>query len=138
MPNYSDLLQNARTARVIHRVAPVAGEHLRALEGPFGKLPPDYVAFLREIGAGPLGHDQYMIYTGLVTAEEIFGDVPETFSELLLFGDDMQGLSHAFHRASWSVVEVDSTDMSVITVAPSFAAFVRSKIIQLFGRDIEA
>ena len=96
------------------------------------------MAFLREIGAGPLGHDQYMLYTGLVTADEIFGEVSEDFSELLLFGDDMQGLSHAFHRASWSVVEIDSTNMGVTNVAPSFEAFLRSRIIQLSGRDIEA
>lgn len=128
---YGDLLTNARTASTLNKLAPVSAEHLSALETQFGKMPADYLAFLRDVGAGALGDDRYMLYIGPLTPDEIFGEVSPALSDLLLFGDDMQGWSQAFDPASWSVVEIDSTDMSITTLAPSFEAFIRSRIDQL-------
>ncbi|SFA97814.1 hypothetical protein SAMN03159496_01294 [Rhizobium sp. NFR07] len=131
MALYGDLLQDARTASIMEKLTPVSAEHLAALEKQFEGIPADYVVFLQDLGAGAVGDDHYMLYGGLLTPGEIFDDTPPEFSDLLLFGDDFQGWSQAFDPASWSVVEIDSTDMSVRTIAPSFEAFIRGKVREL-------
>ena len=128
---YDDLLRHPRKAGLLKKLVPVSAERLPALETQFGQIPADYIAFLRDVGAGPIGDDRYMLYDGLLTPDEIFGEASPALSELLLFGDDLQGFSQAFDPASWSVVEIDSTDMSVTALAPSFDAFIRNRIDQL-------
>lgn len=132
MAIYSDLLQAPRTAGLLQKLEPASAEHIRELEEQFGQAPEDYIAFLRDVGAGSLGNDRYMLYGGLLTPDEIFGELPPALSDLLLFGDDFQGFSHAFDPASWSVVEIDSTDMTVMTLASCFEDFIRNRISQLF------
>jgi hypothetical protein len=133
MVHYGDLLRDARTASVLEKLSPVSVDHLAALQNRFEGIPADYVAFLRDLGTGAVGNDQYMLYGGLLTPDEIFDDAPPEFSDLLLFGDDFQGWSQAFDPESWSVVEIDSTDMSVRTIASSFEAFIRGKVEELFS-----
>lgn len=128
MANYRDLLQNARNASVLGNLERVSAEGLSVMEAQFEQVPSDYVAFLREVGAGPLGNDQYMLYTGVLRPDEIVGELSPELSELLLFGDDMHGSLHGFDQASWSVVEIDSAMMSIRTLSPSFESFIRSRI----------
>ncbi|MDP9840289.1 hypothetical protein J2T09_005073 [Neorhizobium huautlense] len=128
---YEDLVRDARKAGLLKKLVPVSAEHLPVLETQFGQIPADYVAFLRDVGAGPLGDDRYMLYTGLLTPDEIFGQVSPALSDLLLFGDDFQGFSQAFDPGTWSVVEIDGTDMGVTALAPSFETFIRNRIDQL-------
>lgn len=131
MALYGDLLRDARTAGILEKLSPVSVEQLAALENQLEGIPADYLAFLRDLGTGAVGNDQYMLYDGLLTPDEFFDDTPPEFSGLLLFGDDFQGWSQAFDPASWSVVEIDPTDMSVRTIAPSFEAFIRGKVKEL-------
>lgn len=131
MSIYADLPRDAQAAVVLKKLSPISAERLSALETQFGTMPADYVAFLREIGAGPFGNDQYMLYDGLLTPDEIFSEIPAEVSGLLLFGDDMQGTLQALDPQSRSVVEIDSVDMTVLRIAPSFEAFIRKTIDQL-------
>ena len=91
-------------------------------------VPQDYLEFLGSIGAGLIGDGRYSLYTGLTTPRSVFGVMPPGTENILLFGDDMQGFCAGFDVTTWQVVEIDSSDMSVRRVAPSFEAFLRRRL----------
>lgn len=90
-------------------------------------MPEDYADFLLEVGFGAVKKPDLMLYSGLVRPGDLFSpEDASTLSALRLFGDDFQGYSFGFDTAGgWSVVEVDSSDMSLQTVATSFEEFIR-------------
>lgn len=95
--------------------------------------PGDYLAFLSQIGFGELGNGQFMLYSGPISIDEIYGHVDGYLEHILLLGDDFQGFNVGYDSKTWKVVEVDSTDMSIIEIAPTFKDFIRQKIRDLIS-----
>lgn len=93
------------------------------------KLPADYLEFVENIGTGEIGDGWFMLYSGVALGEEIFGEENIELDGLLFFGDDMQGISSAIDtKNSNSIVEVDSSDMSVLKVADNFMSYMENVI----------
>ncbi|MDA7980818.1 MAG: SMI1/KNR4 family protein [Pirellulales bacterium] len=90
--------------------------------GEFG-VPDEYIEFLRQVGYGRIGNSQFQFFDGVVFVDEIFGyETPET-ENVLIFGDDYQGVCTGFDKESWGVVRV-LHDQSVVPIADSFESFV--------------
>ena len=101
-------------------------EKLGAIEK--SQLPEDYKDFIEQIGFGEVGDGWFMLYSGVVLADEIFGEQLEELKELCFFGDDMQGIHAAINRSNNTIVEVDSSDMSILEVSGSFTSYMESLI----------
>lgn len=93
--------------------------------------PRDYIEFITKIGFGELGNNNFMLYGGLITPNEIFGETDSHLDGILLFGDDFQGVNTAFNIKDWSVVEIDSTNLGITTINSSFESFIRHKIASI-------
>lgn len=86
------------------------------------QAPPDYLRFLREAGYGDVG--PYMIYSGPVEPEEIYGaDSGPLRGNVILFGDDRAQVSVGFDLHSWRVVEIDHATKATSVVAATFTDF---------------
>ncbi|MBI3437646.1 MAG: SMI1/KNR4 family protein [Proteobacteria bacterium] len=93
------------------------------IEKSYPKAPSDYLRFLREAGYGDVG--PYMIYSGLVEPEEIYGPDSDTLrGKVILFGDDRALVSVGFDLHSWQVVEIDHATKAIGFVAATFADFL--------------
>jgi hypothetical protein len=109
------------------KIKPLDDEKASKLSDEFS-VPEDYVAFLRNVGYGRIGNSQFQFFDGVAFVDEIFGyETPET-ENVLLFGDDYQGVCTGFDRNKWSVVRV-LPDQTVIEVADSFDAFIGGEFI---------
>lgn len=77
---------------------------LDTLTDTWPDLPADYLAYMREVGAGPADNGR-MIYGGPVLPVEIYGEdiVP---AGLVLLGDDLAGYCLAYDFASSRYDEV--------------------------------
>lgn len=93
--------------------------------------PEDYMSFLFTIGFGEFGDGQFMLYSALVSADEIYGKSEDYLQQILLLGDDFQGFNVGYDSQTWEVIEIDSTDMSIRVIALTFQEFIRSKIREL-------
>lgn len=92
------------------------------------ELPEDYKDFVEQIGFGEVGDGWFMLYSGIVLADEIFGEEVEELKELYFFGDDMQGIHAAIDKRTNTIVEVDSSDMSILKVSSSFTSYMENLI----------
>ncbi|TBR37387.1 SMI1/KNR4 family protein [Marinomonas agarivorans] len=93
------------------------------------KLPVDYLEFVENIGTGEVGDGWFILYSGVVLGEEIFGEENFELDGLLFFGDNMQGISVAIDTINNnSIVEVDSSDMSILKVADDFISYMKTLI----------
>ncbi|WP_312328818.1 hypothetical protein [Stenotrophomonas sp.] len=108
----------------------VADECVQNIRAHYPAVPADYLTFLVEVGIGSIGPGGYMLYSGLLTPDEIYGETCEV-SGVLFFGDDYQGWSTGFDLQTGVVVEVDPTGMSTDILAPSFEKFVLAKVESL-------
>lgn len=131
MEIYSDLKQKKGSGTVFDRLESVALNQLENIKSQTASSTNDYLSFLQEIGFGELGQSSFMIYDGLVKAEEVFGTARENIKDILLFGDDMQGFNVGFDVRDWSVVEIDPTNMTTVVIAKNFEGFIRNKISEL-------
>lgn len=95
---------------------------------PWDALPEDYVAFLREVGWGAFASDGFMLYSGLIAFEDIYGRRDSEFSDVRLFGDDMAGYSVGYRLPDWRLVELDPRGRGAPLAAPDFQSFIRERI----------
>src|SRR5262249_28220830 len=91
------------------RLTPVGDAEVAAIRSQFPDVPEHYLNFLRHVGWGKLG-DNFMLYDGLVQANEIFGSrASADLAGILLLGDNFAGWMVGFDtRNRWRLVGVDS------------------------------
>lgn len=126
MENFEVLMREKKDEHLLDGLAVVDDAVLHAIKKDFQNVPEDYLVFLKEFGSGEIDYAGIMLYSGFLEAEEIFdaGDA-NAFRDIRFFGDDMQGRCFGFDtRQSWSIVEVDSSDMSVRKLCDEFSYFV--------------
>ena len=127
MAIYDDLKSSEGIASLVGRLTQL-GSKVALKQKTFGDVPNDYIDFLTHIGFGEIGNSDFMLYGGLLKPEEVFGDSDPRLSNLLLLGDDFQGFNTAFDTRDWSIVEIDPTNFTRMTVGHSFESFIRAKI----------
>lgn len=126
MENFKVLMREKKDKHLLDGLAVVDDAVLHAIKKDFQNVPEDYLTFLREFGAGEIAYAGIMLYSGFLEAEEIFdASDAKAFRTIRFFGDDMQGRCFGFDtNQSWSVVEVDSSDMSVRKLCDEFSYFL--------------
>ncbi|AZF34983.1 hypothetical protein C4J87_0168 [Pseudomonas sp. R1-43-08] len=126
MENFEVLMREKKDEHLLDGLDAVDDAVLRAIKENFQNVPEDYLAFLKEYGAGEIAYAGIMLYSGFLEAEEIFdAGAANDFRDIQFFGDDMQGRCFGFDTShSWSIVEVDSSDMSVRRLCDEFSYFV--------------
>jgi hypothetical protein len=125
---FDDLIAGRATNPALAALTPLHPGSVERIRGAFPGAPEDYLRFLQQVGSGEMGAARYTLYSGLVPAEEIYGDTPPGLEHVVLFGDDMQGYCAGFRTAAWTVVEVDPTDREARPAAGSFEQLVRRTI----------
>ncbi len=104
-------------------LTPVEESAVAKIEESYPQAPQDYLRFLKEAGYGDVG--AYMIYSGLVEPEEIYGpDGTILRGNVILIGDDRAQVSVGFDLHSWRVVEIDHATKVTSFVAATFADFL--------------
>ncbi len=94
-----------------------------SIQKSYPHAPSDYLRFLREGGYGDVG--PYMIYSGLVEPEEIYGpDAGLLRGNVILFGDNRGLVSVGFDLHSWRVVEIDHASKETSVLANTFSDFL--------------
>jgi hypothetical protein len=97
------------------RIEPLSQTALLRITADHPGLPTEYLELLTTFGHGTIGRDRFMLYSGPVSSEEIFGDGPD-LRGLLLIGDDLAGYHVALrqHERGWQVVEFDHSDLETL------------------------
>lgn len=106
-------------------------EEMAALVG----IPQDYLSFLEEVGYGSVRDGYFMLYGGLIEAEELYNaEENPALHQVLLLGDNFSGDAVGFlTTGGWSIVEVWHEDLSIMPrEEKTFAEFVR----KVFSKDI--
>ncbi len=95
------------------RLTPLGEAELSAIRSEFPQVPDHYLNFLRHVGWGSLG-DNFMLYSGLVEANEIFDSrTSADLAGILFLGDDFAGWMLGFDtRNCWRLVGVDSSSLT--------------------------
>ena len=103
------------------RLVKVSDEVVKSIIG----APDDYLIYLKEVGWGAVGNNTFMIYSGPLTAIDIFGE-GNLLEHLIFFGDDFQGYSYAFNPDG-CVIEVEPNNLEQELVANTFEEFIMAK-----------
>lgn len=133
MEIYDDLLADIQPGGRLEKFVKVESSITEKLKSIYPSLPGDYLSFLKEVGNGEIGNAAYIIYNGVLSPDEIYDETTaEDLSDILIFGDDMQGYCSGFDvEHGWSVVEIDPTDMSYKKTFDCFADFIRDKLKEI-------
>lgn len=126
MENFEVLMREKKDEHLLDGLDAVDDAVLRAIRDSFQNVPEDYLAFLKDFGAGEIDYAGIMLYSGFLEAEEIFdAGTANAFRDIRFFGDDMQGRCFGFDtNDNWSVVEVDSPDMNIRKLSDEFSCFL--------------
>ena len=100
----------------------------------FPDAPKDYVAYLREVGAGPFRECAFAVYGFLGTLDEVLGEgvlvLRDPTTKVLCFGDNFSGdLSGFLPNSKWAVVEVLHESGSLHRVKKTFGKFIREQML---------
>ncbi|MCP3657875.1 hypothetical protein [Herbaspirillum sp.] len=128
---YDDLIAVKGNGTPFDKLERVDSRKLVQTSASTGSLPTDYISFLAEVGFGEFGSAGYMLYDGLLEPYEVYGDTPVHLRDVLLFGDDFLGFNTGYKTDTWSVIEIDPTNMLPTVIAPDFSTFIRKKIHEL-------
>jgi hypothetical protein len=92
------------------RLTPLGDSEITAMRSQFPDVPDHYLNFLQHVGWGSLG-DNFMLYSGLVEANEIFDSrTSADLAGILFLGDNLAGWMLGFDtRNRWRLVGVDSS-----------------------------
>jgi hypothetical protein len=111
--DFGPLLTALRRVFPASRLEPVAEPELAAIRRQHPGVPQHYLAFLRQVGYGSLGRS-FMVYSGLVESDEIFGARSATLDGVVFFGDNFAGTVVGFDtRHGWRLVGVDDHTLEV-------------------------
>ena len=108
----------------------VSDRAVAALRAAHPSLPDDYLAYLAAIGFGSLGDSSFMIYSGPISTEDVYGQVPEGMQDVVLIGDDFAGYTVGIDLRDNAIIEADPRGKP-LPIAPDFEAFIRVKIARL-------
>jgi hypothetical protein len=112
----------------------LSAKQIAKLREDYPGIPEEYLAYLREVGWGAFRECQFMVYSGLSTADKILGEgvfpSREPELEILCFGDDFSGdLSGFLPRRRWAIVEVWHDDGTVDRVKKPFGKYIREQML---------
>lgn len=120
--------QNAKgNGSLIDKMIPISPNNEATIRTLYSAIPADYVNFLLTVGAGEIGDAAFVLYSGPVEPEEIYGD-SDGVENILLIGDDLQGFNVGYELDTWNVVEIDPTNRSTRKVASDFQGFIRALV----------
>lgn len=127
---FNDLLVDTQPGGRLEKLEKVESSEAEKLKSIYPNLPEDYLSFLEEVGNGEIGNAAYMIYNGVLSPDEIYDEtMAKSLSDILIFGDDMQGFCSGFDvEHGWLVVEIDPSDMSYRKTFDCFSDFIRDKL----------
>lgn len=129
MSQFDDLRAQKGQGTPFDQLTPLATDALARLRAAHPDAPAGYLDFLANVGFGELGDATFMLYSGLLTPDEVYGETPEGLEGVLLFGDDLAGVNSGFDSANgWAIVEIDPTSYARDVVGHDFAAFIRLRI----------
>lgn len=100
----------------------------------FPGVPEDFLAYLREVGAGAFRECQYTVYGFLGTPDESLGAGvlyrQDPSIAVLCFGDNFSGdLSGFLPEARWAVVELWHDDGTLYRVKKAFGKYIRDQML---------
>jgi hypothetical protein len=109
-------------------------QKVAALRRQFPGVPEDFLAYLREVGAGNFRECQFKVYGALCTPDELLGkgvfDWLDPRTHVLCFGDNFSGdLSGFLPEQDWEVVELWHDSGRVHRVGKSFAQYIRTQML---------
>lgn len=129
MGRYDDLVSLLEQNNLIDRFKKQSEEKIRSEIKEYPNAPLDYIDFLREVGYGDIGDGYYMIYSGLITPENIFDELTaKQLDGVLFFGDDFNGYCGGFLTTNgWKLIEDDGS-CDLYMPEKTFEEFIRDKI----------
>lgn len=131
---YQEILDNILKNPSNYKFSSVSATVLNET-GALGGIPQDYLDFLKEVGYGSVGDGYFMLYGGLIEAEELYDiEGNPVLRKVLLLGDNFSGDAVGFLTTDhWSIVEVWHEDLSIVPRdEKTFTEFVR----KVFSKDI--
>ncbi len=109
-----------------------SAKQLAQLQRDFPGIPDDFIAYLREVGAGSFRECQFEVFQDFLTPEDRGIDPPdgeEHSEEVLLFGHDFSEYSGGFlPRRRWAVVLMGNGGHCYKVKKP-FAKFIRGEML---------
>jgi len=137
MSRYDDIVSLVRSLAPASQLTPLQEAEVVSLKVRYPQLPADYVDYMQQIGWGGIGNSFYMIYSGLMEADEIYGaEVSKDLSNIIFFGDDFSGYCAGFDMGSgFAVVEIDPIDRRRIDAGRSFEEFIKSVFRQCIASE---
>ena len=130
MSYYEDLFGETGAGLLPARLVPISLEVAETLRERYLGIPEDYLQFLLELGWGEVGNENYMMYSGLIDAEEIYPGVGG-LAGILLFGDDFCGICAGFDVRTWRVVEIDVECQRPVDIAADFRTFIAATVARI-------
>lgn len=129
MGRYDEIIYILNEKNLLSRFSKLSDQEVNAEIEENPDMPDDYIEFLKCVGYGDIGDDNYMIYSGLVTPEDIFDEITsKTLKNILLFGDDFNGYCAGFLTTdNWRLVEVGNC-CNVLDLEGTFESFIKGKI----------
>ena len=109
----------------------LSDQEIEALRIEYPKVPLHYIEFLQRIGWGRLGNSNFMIYSGLITPDNIFDSATaEELSGLVLFGDNFSGWMTGIDlNNSWAMVSIDHESLGVEVLGQqTLFSFIENRI----------
>ncbi|HEX5103652.1 MAG TPA: hypothetical protein VFV87_07580 [Pirellulaceae bacterium] len=109
-------------------------QKVAAMRKRYPGVPSDYLAYLREVGAGTFRECQFMVYGFLATPDEILGegvfDWLDAKTRVLCFGDDFSGdMSGFLPDEGWQIVELWHDSGRVRHQNQSFGKYIRAQML---------
>lgn len=111
----------------------LSSREVKKLEREFPGVPPAFLDYLREVGAGSFRECQFTVYGSLSTPEELYDSeamaCKATKKRVLCFGDDYSESTSCFLPGSkWAIVEVTHSG-SLYEVKKKFPEYIRDKML---------
>ena len=106
----------------------------RKLKSKHPGVPDDFLAYLREVGAGAFRECQFTVYGFLGAPDEILGKGvllrKDPSIPVLCFGDNFSGdLSGFLPEEDWAVVELWHDDGTLWRVKKPFGTYIRERML---------
>lgn len=122
----------------------LTARQVAALRRRFPGVPEEFLAYLREVGAGAFRECQFTVYGSLGTPDEILGEGVlyrrEPSVRVLCFGDNFGGdVSGFLPENRWAVAELWHDNGTLYRVEKPFGEYIRERMLMgPGGEDLRA